>query len=272
MEFEAVQEMEQEFKEGFEEESFDEEEFLDGLGEAVDDGQEEDENADNSGQVDGQESPEHKIFTLSDGFEISEENLTGILSTFSEIATGKIPSEYLQNVPEWKLLSEIAGEQGKTAMDYLIGIRMSAKTEKVRARAGELVSQYQMNPDEAMKFAEMEDRLSEADRDRQRQAEQMKERYDLEERQRQGWNALINAFPDVQEKYTEYEQFPQEVRNALDDGFSPLEAYQSYLIKEQQRAQKQAALEQKNKLRMVGSATGFASEGEKDSFLAGLEG
>lgn len=80
------------------------------------------------------------------------------------------------------------------------------------------------------------------------------------------WNNLLKAYPDLQ-----VEKIPREVFLQINDGISPLEAYQSHLISELN--QKLATKEQArvNSERAIGSLQSDG-DGYRDSFLEGFYG
>lgn len=249
-------------------EDVDTDEFLDGLGEQV---QEQDDPGQEEVEDEPEEVDESPVIKLSDGFELSEDDINSMLSTFSEMTEGKIPTEFLEKVPEIKLLNELAEGKGVTGLQYLMNLQQNARAEQVQNRASQLVAQG-FDPSMAMQYAEMELNQNEFYKREQERVEAEKQKQAEQEKAEESWTALLNAFPEVEEKYPDINDFPPEMLDGLEKGLSPLEAYQGYLISEQQRASRIAMKDKQNKARMVGSARGTANTIEKDPFLSGLEG
>nr|DAK97578.1 MAG TPA: hypothetical protein [Caudoviricetes sp.] len=231
-----------------------------------------DDSDDNSDDVLGvEESQDTEIpsYKLSDGTELQETEITGMISALTEFAQGNIPDEILGNVPEIRMLRDLASQNGMDSIQYLMSIAQETRATQEQALAQEFIEQG-IEPQMALRYA----RIELQNREFQTREQQNYQRQQEEQRQHQervrGWEVLQEKYPEFSEKYTEFEDFPQEMVKGLEDGLSPIEAYQNFLIGEQKRQTKQNMLQTKNRQRTVGSVRGVGNNIDNDAFLQGF--
>lgn len=231
-----------------------------------------DDSDDNSDDVLGvEESQDTEIpsYKLSDGTELQETEITGMISALTEFSQGNIPDEILGNVPEIRMLRDLASQNGMDSIQYLMSIAQETRAMQEQALAQEFIEQG-IEPQMALRYA----RIELQNREFQTREQQNYQRQQEEQRQHQervrGWEVLQEKYPEFSEKYTEFEDFPQEMVKGLEDGLSPIEAYQNFLIGEQKRQTKQNMLQTKNRQRTVGSVRGVGNNIDNDAFLQGF--
>lgn len=228
-----------------------------------------DDNSDNVLGVEESQDTDIPSYKLSDGTELQETEITGMISALTEFAQGNIPDEILGNVPEIRMLRDLASQNGMDSIQYLMNIAQETRATQEQALAQEFIEQG-IEPQMALRYA----RIELQNREFQTREQQNYQRQQEEQRQHQervrGWEVLQEKYPEFSEKYTEFEDFPQEMVKGLEDGLSPIEAYQNYLIGEQKRQTKQNMLQTKNRQRTVGSVRGVGNNIDNDAFLQGF--
>lgn len=231
-------------------------------------GNDDDLELDDSDTTERQE-PEIPSYKLSDGTELQETEITSMLSALAQFAQGNIPDEILGNVPEIRMLRDLASQNGMDSIQYLMSIAQETRAMQEQALAQEFIEQG-IEPQMALRYASIELQNREFQtREQQNYQRQQQEYFEHQELVR-GWNILQEKYPEFAEKYPEFDDFPDVMVQGLEDGLSPIEAYQNYLIGEQKRQTKQNMLHKKNQKRTVGSVRGVGNNIENDPFLQGF--
>lgn len=228
-----------------------------------------DNNSDDVLGVEESQDTEIPSYKLSDGTELQETEITGMITALTEFSQGNIPDEILGNVPEIRMLRDLASQNGMDSIQYLMSIAQETRATQEQALAQEFIEQG-IEPQMALRYA----RIELQNREFQTKEQQNYQRQQEEQRQHQervrGWEVLQEKYPEFSEKYAEFEDFPQEMIKGLEDGLSPIEAYQNFLIGEQKRQTKQNMLQTKNRQRTVGSVRGVGNNIDNDAFLQGF--
>lgn len=228
-----------------------------------------DNNSDDVLGVEESQDTEIPSYKLSDGTELQETEITGMITALTEFSQGNIPDEILGNVPEIRMLRDLASQNGMDSIQYLMSIAQETKAMQEQALAQEFIEQG-IEPQMALRYASIELQNREFQTREQQNYQRQQEEYRQHQERVRGWEVLQEKYPEFGEKYTEFEDFPQEMVQGLEDGLSPIEAYQSYLIGEQKRQTKQNMLQNKNQQRTVGSVRGVGNNIDNDPFLQGF--
>lgn len=164
---------------------------------------------------------------------------------------------------ELTFLKEMAAEAGiKDTKQFVQKLREDYANQKINKRVEELVSEG-MPEEHALAFAKLEQQS--------KASKTMPQAFDEPD------PALTSGYKELFEEYPEALQFkkqadfPEEVRTMIDQGKSPLVAYQKYLLAE---AQRKAAIENHNlevKKRDTGSMQSFHADEADDDFLANFK-
>ena len=155
------------------------------------------------------------------------------------------------------------------SIQYLMSIAQETKAMQEQALAQEFIEQG-IEPQMALRYASIELQNREFQTREQQNYQRQQEEYRQHQERVRGWNVLQEKYPEFAEKYPEFDDFPDVMIQGLEDGLSPIEAYQSYLIGEQKRQTKQNMLQNKNQQRTVGSVRGVGNNIDNDPFLQGF--
>lgn len=169
--------------------------------------------------------------------------------------------ESLKNSEEMKILSEIAKSSGyKDTKEFIKSMKETLDNEEFNKRVEDLENQG-YEKEQAKYVAELE-------REKARATESTKTE--------EGQDALVNDFSDLLEAYPEtrdfkdFDSYPEEFKNMVNDGIKPLVAYSKYLV-QKQKLDGEVALKNADAInRDSGSFKTGESDGKKDPFLEGL--
>jgi hypothetical protein len=166
----------------------------------------------------------------------------------------------LQGAEEIQFMQEQAQEAGfATSKEYMAKLREDMQSHRIEMRSRELEAEG-MTPQHAQYTAQLEIKVKQ-ETPRQASPEDTKV-----EQLRGQFEALRTKYPEVTQ-FKNVEDFPKPVLDAMQQGLSPLEAYQGYLLETERAKANITAQNQANAQRESGQ-----QEKKEDDFLAGLFG
>ena len=172
----------------------------------------------------------------------------------------------LKNNTELEQLKEIANQVGVKDVSGLVAkLKKDIHEGKVNERVQELIGEG-LSEVHALRMAELELNKSEVE-----VKEQPKDESDTDESleaQKKMFVELFEEYPELVK--TKYDDYPQEVKEMIEEGKTPLVAYQKYLIDKERKEKQELEHKQSVKKRNVGSLKSSQEE-NVDEFLTMFE-
>lgn len=184
--------------------------------------------------------------------------------------------DQLMNDPTLKQLDDMAYQHGMDRQGFIDHLANAFRNDQISALAHQLMSERGLDEQTAHDMAALQwdnqTILKEQQMTMQRQQEaqrrQEEQRYRQSSEQEQMANsfaALYDAFPELGDKT--FDEFPDMVKEAIINGRSPLEAYQSFVLAENKKQLEIIKNNTKIKEKSTGS-TQSVKQSETDPFLS----
>jgi hypothetical protein len=167
----------------------------------------------------------------------------------------------LKNSEELAYLKELADEKGVDTKTLIKELKESKQKEKIEIRAKELEQSEGLNPQQALKMAELELKVNQP----------IKQEKPTDTIQKE-FETLLREFPETREQFKEFKDLPKPVADAIIDGKPVALAYAKYLVEESNKAKEIALQELDASKRTPGTLNGVDPQGKKDEFLDGFWG
>ena len=161
-----------------------------------------------------------------------------------------------------EILKKCAKESGLSLEQFMAALESHSVRTAMESEMEKLEEEFPDMSEEAMEELA---RFRVEQKTREREAAEAEANQKALDARTKPWRDFIKVFPEVSIK-----DLPAPVVKAIEDGRTPIEAYQSHLIAELQEKNKTAEQTGMNKARSIGSATGDAIDKNKDAFLEGF--
>ena len=169
--------------------------------------------------------------------------------------------ETLKNSEELAFVRNMAKEAGvKDTKAFMETVQKDLRNQRIQTRASKLMEEG-MSEDHAMYTADLELKATEA----KPQAEEVEEKPDAS-----GFTELLTDYPETAQFKT-LADFPDSVREAIQTGKNPVNAYQTYLIAKAKAEIEQVKNTESAKERDLGSMRSAKNDVKTNPFLEGLD-
>lgn len=167
----------------------------------------------------------------------------------------------LKTSEELAYINELASEKGVDTKTLVKELRESRNKEKLESRAKELEQSEGLNPQQALRMAELEFKANQP----------MKQDNPTDAIQKE-FETLLKEFPETREQFKDFKDLPKPVQDAIVEGKSVTLAYAKHLVDESIKAKETALQELDAAKRTPGSLNGGEQQTKKDDFLDGFWG
>lgn len=234
-------------------------------------------------QGDGANQSTPQTFTLKHNgaeFSVTQEQIIPLAQKGMDYDRIREQRDSLLNDPTMLELDEFAKAQGMSRNEFLNSVIRAYHNQKISMMAQDLMQDRGLDEQTAQEMAELHFRAEKAQQlQQQRQYEselayqeelmyyqQMQEN---DNRQMESFSRLMTEYPELSDKH--WDELPEQMRLDITKGVSPIEAYQRYLLVQNQKELNVI----KNNNNTVQRATGNTrsqQSGESDVFLDTLFG
>lgn len=217
-----------------------------------------------------------QTFTLKHNgaeFQVTQEQIVPLAQKGMDYDRIREQRDNLLNDPSLRRLDDFARLQGMSREQFIGSLVEAFEGQQISMMAGQLMEQRGLDEQTAYEMASLHYQNENAQKYQEYQRAEQERAYQEElynaqvaeseeAKTIQSFNALINKYPELKDK--RWDEFPEQVRNDITNGISPLEAYQSFVIAERSKELEILKTNNKNKERATGDAKHKSTSEDSD--------
>lgn len=237
---------------------------------------------DDKAAMEREEETAPPTFTLKHNgaeFQVTQEQIIPLAQKGMDYDRIREQRDHLLNDPTLKQLDDFAKLQGMNREQFIGSLVEAFQRQQVSMLANEYMEHRGLDEQTAYEMAslyyqnENAQKYQEYQRAEQERAYQ-EELYNAqmaeseEMKLKQSFKRLVEEFPELKEK--RWDDFPEQVRNDINNGADPLQAYQKFVLSEQKKQLEIIKNNEKNAQRATGSTKTAKEAKSADPFLEGF--